>query len=190
MNNKTWYIYLSFSKYSKAIRKNDKNSTENLQKYCSIINDFLNRFEWTLSYSEMDISNQEKNGNKRFIGVCYDACKYLAQKLENQSIEYKSYWIGSYGKGSIKNWLAGDSLHSFNLCKINEIYYFADNFFAPMLFFDNHIFGFISEKAALSWATEALFYKATYIIREYNPLMVRMDNHIVFTIRRLLNYKD
>jgi hypothetical protein len=76
------------------------------------------------------------------------------------------------------------------LCKIDGTYYFADNFFASMLLFDNYIFGFISEKKALSWAAEALFYKTPYILREYNPLTSKANNHILFTNRRLMNQKD
>jgi hypothetical protein len=183
-------MYLTFAKYRTAIRKKEITGAENLKKFHAMLYDFLNRFDWILSYTATDISAQEKRGDKRFTGVCYDACKYLAQKLENDGIEYKAYWICGCDKKSINLWFSGQSLHGFNLCKIDGIYYFADCFFAPILRGDNYIFGFTNEKDALAWASETLLPESPFILREFNPLTVKMDDHISFSLRRLNNLKD
>jgi hypothetical protein len=183
-------IDLIFTKYRAAFRKNEITNSETLKRFYYMLYDFLNRFDWILSYTATDISEQEKRGDERFTGVCYDACKYLAQKLENHSIEYKAYWICGYDKKSISLWFAGQSLHSFNLCKIDGLYYFADCFFAPILKGDNCIFGFSNEKDALAWASEIILPQSPFVLRAFNPLKVKTLSHILYSLRRLFNLKD
>jgi hypothetical protein len=164
-------------------------SSKTLKWFYYTLYDFLDRFDWTLSYAATNILEQEKRGDERFIGVCYDACKYLAQKFENKGIEYKSYWICGYDIKSISLWLFAESLHSFNICKINGIYYFADCYFATTMRGDNCIFGFGSEEDALAWAAETFFPKSPFVLREFNPIKVKTGNHILYSLRRLFGLK-
>lgn len=218
MNDKGLFVFLALAKYSNALVKTEINNTETLKKFNAMMRGFLSRFDWTASYIATYISTQEKRGDKRFIGVCYDACKYLAQKLTDEGIEYKSYWLCDceiksilstfYNAGSgIKNQkielekafrninakkeeiapLVYESLHSFNLCNIEGNYYFADNFYAPILSNDKQYRCFSNEKDGIAWAGEALFHKKPYLLREFDPLAAEMGNHILYTLRRLYN---
>jgi hypothetical protein len=175
-------IYRSFAKYSSAMRRKDSNSSEKLLWFYSKLHSFLSRFDWILSYTATDIAEQEKRGDKRFTGVCYDACKYLAQKFEQEGIAYRAYWICGIDKKSIRLWFSGQSLHSFNVCTIDNTYYFADCFFAPILTRDDCIFGFSNEKDALAWAGKAIVPNSPFVLREFNPLSVNMGNHIVYSL--------
>jgi hypothetical protein len=183
-------LYPIFKKYKSAFRKVDSNNSEKLKWLYSILRYFLGKFDWNLNYTATDILKQEEQGNERFTGVCYDACKYLALKIKEKNIENKAYWICGCDKKSIKLWSSGQSLHSFNLCKIDGNYYFADCFFAPILLGDNFIFGFTNEKDALAWAGEIILPNSPFVLREFNPLTVKMGDHISYSLRRLFDHKD
>jgi hypothetical protein len=183
-------FYLSIEKYHSSFRRKKIDTSEKLGWFYSMLSGFLDRFDWVLSYDATDICEQEKRGDERFKGVCYDACKYLAQKLAKAGIEYRAYWICGYDRKSISLWFSGQSLHSFNICKIGGIFYFADCFFAPILMGNNGIWGFDSEKDALAWAREALLPKSPFVLREFKPLGVKMGNHILYSLRRLFNLRN
>ncbi|GHT55599.1 hypothetical protein FACS1894109_02510 [Spirochaetia bacterium] len=168
----------------------------------SLLNRFLDRFDWTFTpwYWANDLAVQEKNKEKRLVGVCYDACKYLAEKLTRAGIQYKSYWICGYGLSSIAQWFACQTLHSFNICRIpidtarglRYRYYFADCSFADLREFYNEdgeriTRGFPSEKKALQWAAKTLLGNDPYMLREFDPLEVKMGSHILYSIRRMFN---
>jgi hypothetical protein len=182
--------YRSFEKYRTSLRRRKINTSEKLGWFYSMMRDFLARFDWTLSYTAADIYEQEGRGDERFKGVCYDACKYLAQKLEKEGIEYKAYWICGYDRESIGLWFSGQSLHSFNICKIDGVSYFADCFFAPLLTGNNGILGFCGEKDALAWARETILPKSPFVLREFRPLNVKTGNHILYSLRRLFNLRN
>lgn len=183
-------LYLAFEKQSASLRKIESIGSGKSKWFHAMLSDFLGRFDWILSYKATNIIEQEQRGDERYCGVCYDACKYLAKKLEDENIEYKSYWICGYDIQSIKLWFAGQSLHSFNLCKIDGIYCFADCFFAPLLRGDNSIYGFTNEKDALAWACESILPHSPFVLRTFNPLTVKMGNHILYSLRRLFNIKN
>jgi hypothetical protein len=182
-------IYRTFKKYRSSFKRKKVNTSEKLEWFYSMVSEFLERFDWILGYAATDICEQEKHGDERFKGVCYDACKYLAQKLEKEGIEYKAYWICGYDRKSISLWFSGQSLHSFNICKIDDIYYFADCFFAPLLTGNNGIWGFSSKKDALAWAGETILPKSPFVLREFKPLGVKMGSHILYSLRRLFNLR-
>lgn len=175
-------------------------SNKQYKKLVSILNRFLDRFDWTFTpwYWANDLAVQEENGEKRLVGVCYDACKYLAEKLTAAGIEYKSYWICGYGLWSISQWLSCQTLHSFNICRIpidtargtGYRYYFADCTFSDLREFYNEADeritrGFDSEKKALRWAAKTLLGDDPYMLREFDPLEVKMGSHVAYSVRRL-----
>jgi hypothetical protein len=182
-------IYLSLEKYRSSFRRMRINTSEELEWFYSMLIEFLDRFDWVLSYTATDIGEQEKRGDERFKGVCYDACKYLAQKLEKEGIEYKAYWICGYDRKSISRWFSGQPLHSFNICKIDDGYYFADCFFAPLITGSNSILCFDNEKDALAWACEFFLPKSPFVLREFKPLDIKMGSHILYSLRRLFNLR-
>jgi hypothetical protein len=182
-------IYRGFEKYLSSFRRRKINTSKKLEWFYTMLSEFLNKFDWVLSYASTDILEQEKRGDERFKGVCYDACKYLAQKIEKEEIEYKSYWICGYDRKSIGLWFSGESLHSFNICKIDDIFYFADCFFAPILTKGNSVWGFGSENDALAWACETILPKSPFVLREFKPLDVKMGNHVLYSLRRLFNLR-
>jgi hypothetical protein len=172
-------FYYSLVKYNSTFfEKHEIKNSDKLSLFYSILQIFLSKFDWILSYSAKDLIKQEKRGDKRLKGVCYDACKYLAQILVMNQIKFKSYWICGYDIKSIKLWFSGQSLHSFNICIIDDYYFFADCFFAYILTQEKYICGFKKEEDALAWASEIILPKSHFVLREFNPLAVKMGNHI------------
>ncbi|GHV08071.1 hypothetical protein FACS189485_19150 [Spirochaetia bacterium] len=177
-------------------------SNKQYKKLVSILNKFLDKFDWTFDplYRAKDLTVQEQNEAKRLVGVCYDACKYLAEKLTRARIQYTSYWICGYGLRSIAQWMSCQTLHSFNICKIpidtargtRYRYYFADCFFSGLREFYNEADkkitrGFDSEKRALQWAAKTLLGDDPELLRTFDPLTVKMGSHILYSVRRLFN---
>jgi hypothetical protein len=161
--------------------------------FTHILYSFFGKFIGKPSYRANDLAAQEKAGGQ-MTGVCYDAAKYLAQKIDG-SFEYTAYWICGYGIRSILKWFSCNSLHSFLIVKIDGGYFFADCFMAPdMIGFDHNnrlcIQGFATEEEAIKFMVKNVVGNAPYMIRTFNPLTVKMGSHILYTIRRMLNRAD
>jgi hypothetical protein len=178
---------------NKTVTNSDLDMANNETLLClnSLLSRFLKQFIWTPNLISNDLAAQEARGDETLKGVCYDACKYLAQKLKEHGIEYKSWWIGQKGKQFIEKWRKCEGLHSFNLCRIPVVlnnesktrYYFADNAIAPYYFLK----GFHSENEAIAAAIKLIAGEEPYMLREFNPLAVRMGNNVFYTIARIIN---
>jgi hypothetical protein len=183
-------------------------SNNRIKALQNILLPFLEIFDWKPDFTPKDIEIQEKQSSKRLVGVCYDACKYLAKKLTEYGIEYKSYWICGTTIRSILNWFSCETLHSFNVCKIpvlinnNKVmkYYIADCSCAYLRIETNekgekNILGFTTEREAIDWAANLLKIQDKYIIREFNPLTFKTPyikgGNILYSLKMLLHiYKE
>jgi hypothetical protein len=58
-----------------------------------------------------------------------------------------------------------------------------------MLKGNNGIWGFNSEKEALAWACETILPKSPFVLREFKPLGVKTDSHILYSLKRLFNLR-
>jgi hypothetical protein len=200
-----------FNKTFKVLKNNQRSKGSRFKKepgrnnadvkiFTTLMIEFLDKFDWIPGYTAKDLTKQERRGDERLIGVCYDACKYLAKKLKAAGISYRSYWICGYGIKSILKWAFCDALHSFNICVIpvqtdggiKIRYYFADCWLAPFRMDKDEkgewfIKGFDDETKALRWAAKRFLGNDPYMLREFNPLIVKMGSHILYSIRRLVN---
>jgi hypothetical protein len=136
----------------------------------------------------------QNRADQPMVGICYDAAKYLAQKLDGV-FDYTAYWVCGYGIRSILRWFTCNALHSFLIVKVEGYYFFADCFMAPLLLeLDQdkrlRIKGFATEEEAIRVMAMNIAGNDPYVIRRFNPLKVKMGNHILYSIRRMLNCAD